>query len=45
MSKGHGLGLPELTEILQLNEKIEQIENRVPPHLKRHNNGKRYTFC
>lgn len=30
-----GLGLSELTQVLELNEKLDQIENNLPDHLKR----------
>lgn len=38
-SFNHNLRLPELTEVLQLNEKIDQIENGLPSHLKRDYSG------
>ncbi len=39
----HSLRLPELTEVLQLNQKLDQIENELPAHLKRSIDGQAYT--
>ncbi len=36
----NGLRLPELTEVLQLNERIDQIEKNLPFHLKCDNPAK-----
>jgi hypothetical protein len=30
----HSFRLPELTQVLQLNERINEIEKSLPPHLK-----------
>jgi hypothetical protein len=34
-SLNHSFRLPELTQILQLNERIDNIEHNLPSHLKR----------
>ena len=34
-SSSQGFRLPELAEVLRLNDKISQIENSLPPHLNR----------
>lgn len=42
-SFSHGLRLPELTEVLQLNGKIDQIEDNLPSHLRWDGHAKPYT--
>ncbi|KAI3323551.1 putative transcriptional regulatory protein [Xylariaceae sp. AK1471] len=39
----HGLRLPELTEVLQLNEKVDQIERNLPSYLRCSNEAKSLT--
>jgi protein-arginine kinase activator protein McsA len=36
-SINHTFGIPELAETLQLNEKLDEIENTLPTHLKQNN--------